>query len=113
MATNYQKGRALEYKVRDLFIKHGYFVVRSAGSKGKADLVALKAGHRPVLIQCKSGAVAKREREEAVELHALAESLAAEGVLAAKDAKGKVLMWRAPGSMDEAMLDYRLSIEAA
>jgi len=42
MSTNYQKGRRVEYAVRDQLIKAGYFVVRSSRSKGPADLVALK-----------------------------------------------------------------------
>lgn len=42
MATNYDRGRAFEYRVRDELVKLGAVtVVRSAGSKGKIDLLAL------------------------------------------------------------------------
>lgn len=42
MATNYARGRAFEYRVRDHLMKLGaVVVVRSAGSKGKIDLLAL------------------------------------------------------------------------
>ena len=92
MATKYDRGRAFEYKVRDTYKDNGYYVVRSAGSKGKVDLVALKAGHRTHLIQCKAGAIASRERKEAVELHALAEELGCIGVLASKSKAGKLVL---------------------
>lgn len=73
---NYVSGRNFEYKVRDYLVSKGYLVIRSAGSKGVADLVAIKkiehhntlsrpTGiesilrphiiHRPILIQCKHG----------------------------------------------------------
>lgn len=57
---NYISGRNFEYKVRDYLISKGYLVVRSAGSKGVADLVAFKKVYpgiyyRPILIQCKHG----------------------------------------------------------
>lgn len=42
MATNYCRGRNLEYRVKELFEKAGYVVVRAAGSKGVADLVAIR-----------------------------------------------------------------------
>ena len=40
--TNYTNGRWFEYKVRDALTADGYEVIRSAGSKGKVDLVAFK-----------------------------------------------------------------------
>ena len=42
MATNYQRGRNAEYRVARWYREHGYpLVVRSAGSKGPADLVCV------------------------------------------------------------------------
>ena len=42
MPTNYARGRAFEYRARDHLLKLGATVViRSAGSKGKIDLLAL------------------------------------------------------------------------
>jgi Holliday junction resolvase len=43
MATNYERGRAFEYRVKQYLEKQGYFVVRSAGSKFP-DLIAIKHG---------------------------------------------------------------------
>lgn len=42
MATNYQRGRAFEYRTRDRLYKDGaVYVMRAAQSKGLADLLAL------------------------------------------------------------------------
>lgn len=65
MTTRYSAGRELEYRVRDLLRDRGYLVIRSAGSKGIADLVALPRidSHPetglsgPLLVQCKRGGV--------------------------------------------------------
>ena len=43
MVTNYERGRAFEYRVKQFLEKQGYFVVRSAGSKFP-DLIAIKHG---------------------------------------------------------------------
>ena|SRR6185503_4620491 len=54
---NYQRGRRWEYNVAKTLRENGYHVLRTAGSKGKWDLIALDeaAGHI-VLIQCKVAA---------------------------------------------------------
>lgn len=77
---NYQRGRDLEYKVRDIYAEKGYFVLRSPRSGGPADIVALKRGEI-VLIQCKArkNLLSRRESDELVKL---AESLSAKAVLA-------------------------------
>ena len=41
--SNYTIGRRLEYAVRDVLVLWGYTVIRSAGSKGAVDLVAIGA----------------------------------------------------------------------
>jgi hypothetical protein len=42
VATNYQRGRAFEYRTRDKLLKKGaVYVMRAAQSKGKVDLLAL------------------------------------------------------------------------
>ena len=51
--SRYTTGRRLEYRARDELIAQGYTVVRSAGSKGPIDLVAIGCHVR--LIQIKSG----------------------------------------------------------
>lgn len=91
---NYINGRNFEYKVKKIWEEKGHFVVRSSGSHGKADLVALR-GYEGAwmnstfvyLIQCKAtGKISKAEKDE---LGELANSLCCNGVLAYRDEKGK------------------------
>jgi Holliday junction resolvase len=49
---------------------HGFLVVRSAGSLGPADLVALRADHMPALIQCKITDTTTRAQRAAYYLQA-------------------------------------------
>ncbi len=42
MKTAYRKGRRAEYQLKKKLEDEGWFVVRSAGSRGVVDLVALK-----------------------------------------------------------------------
>ena len=51
--SNYEAGRRLEYRVRDMFRKQGFFVVRAAQSK-PIDLVCIRNG-KSVLVECKAG----------------------------------------------------------
>jgi Holliday junction resolvase len=52
LSKTYQRGRAFEYRVRDVYRGMGYFVLRSARSLSPVDLMAVKKGE--VLgIQCK------------------------------------------------------------
>jgi len=66
--SNYEVGRRLEYRVRDLFRRNGYFVVRAAQSK-PIDLVCLRQG-RSILVECKAGRsfLGKERRQELLEL---------------------------------------------
>ena len=50
----YRKGRAFEQEVSRYLRRRGVWVIRSAGSKGAADLVAWYGGRR-ALLQCKTG----------------------------------------------------------
>lgn len=54
--SRYGKGRRLEYKIRGILEPEGYYVVRSAGSKGLFDIVAIPVGSpkKIKLIQSKS-----------------------------------------------------------
>lgn len=54
MATNYSYGARFERAVLALAEGAGYKGVRSAQSKGAADLVLLRRGERPVAVQCKA-----------------------------------------------------------
>ena len=40
----YIKGRRFEYKVMSFFEKLGFYVIRSAGSKGDFDIIAIRDG---------------------------------------------------------------------
>ena len=51
--SNYEAGRRLEYRVRDIFRKQGFLVIRAAQSK-PIDLVCMKNG-TSLLIECKAG----------------------------------------------------------
>lgn len=66
--TNYTRGAAYEYAVKRELERQGCFVVRSAGSHGPADLVALTPDGKVLLIQCK---LQRPTRAEEAELDAL------------------------------------------
>lgn len=46
--SNYRKGRAFEYEIAAILEREGYEVMRSAGSHGPFDLVAVKRNGRNV-----------------------------------------------------------------
>lgn len=67
----YRAGRDFEYAVRTKLTADGYDVIRSAGSKTKVDLVAIKAG-QALLIQAKrDGRISPHERAELVRIASL------------------------------------------
>jgi Holliday junction resolvase len=70
--TNYQRGSDFERRVGKDLAANGYEVFRSAGSRGKADLVAIKAG-QILLVQCKRNG--KIPREEWNDLLGLADRI--------------------------------------
>jgi len=62
--TKYTKGADLERKIKKELEEAGYYVIRSAGSKGRFDLAAFHPTEkRPLLIQVKVGDVSARETE--------------------------------------------------
>ena len=64
----YRVGRQFEYRVRDIYKSKGYFVLRSPGSLGPVDLVAIRKGE-VLLIQCKvAGYMRPKERSALLEL---------------------------------------------
>lgn len=71
--TNYEAGRRFEWMVRDHLGENGYDLIRSAGSKSKVDLIALKPGEI-LFVQCKrrDGYVLPSERAELLRLARLA-----------------------------------------
>jgi len=63
---HYVKGRSFEYKVRNYLLDRGYWVIRAAGSKGCADLVALAPAHythRILMISCKTAGIFPSEEK--------------------------------------------------
>jgi hypothetical protein len=66
MASRYHRGRAFEYRVASLLRAAGWTVIRSAGSHGPFDLVAVRPA-RVVLLQLKASfsrpAAQRLERE--------------------------------------------------
>lgn len=60
--TRYSSGRAAEWRVRDVLAEAGATVVRSAGSKGDADLIAMWS-HATYAIQVKKAKPSAQEME--------------------------------------------------
>jgi Holliday junction resolvase len=90
--TAYRRGVHFENRVRRDFESRGWWVIRAAGSHGPADLVALKVGEPPLLIQCKADS--RPHKHEGLGLAALAKSIGAEGLLALR--VGRKLVYRVP-----------------
>ena len=62
---NYIAGRRFEYKVKKYYENKGYTVLRTSGSHGFADLVAVKKNVRTIIfIQCKNRKPTKQEIEK-------------------------------------------------
>ena len=78
--TRYRQGYRFELRVKRDMESRGWWVIRAAGSHGPADLVCLKAGEPPLLLQCKANSVS--HKREGIALAALAESMEAEALLA-------------------------------
>lgn len=63
MGTKYQKGARREYAIKSKLEKKGYFVMRSAGSHGPADLIAIHPMKNKVkLIQSKVGTLSTKQK---------------------------------------------------
>lgn len=108
MATNYERGRAFEYRTRKRLTEMGAsYIMRAASSKGAADLMVLwpksfvdwrvptfpmaflSVPHPTWLVQCKmDGKLPKAEREELVRISKLT---GARPVLAFKNKKRKLV----------------------
>lgn len=100
--TQYQRGANFERLVKKKWEENGYYVIRSAGSHGIADLVAIKGFTETdywtadpvivpaiVLIQCKL--TGKMSKEDETKLKDLATELGVKSVMAYKDDDGKYL----------------------
>ena len=61
---NYQKGRAKEYRLKRKLENQGYIVLRTAGSHGFADLVAISQNkHEIKLIQVKPRKYTQKQKK--------------------------------------------------
>lgn len=89
--TPYEDGTRFEQRVRNHLIEEGYWVARTAGSKTKVDLIAMKTGEL-LLVQCKrSGKISPAERVELLRLASMVPGGLA--ILAHKDAgKSAILL---------------------
>jgi len=91
--TKYHKGRNFEYRVKKYLEKKGYFVVRSAGSHGIFDLIAIeKVGDNVGMyenfvygIQCRVDSNVKKEEVE--EMNRIYEKFGIIPILAYRDGK--------------------------
>lgn len=87
-ASNRQRGDYFERQVRDALTRYGWLVVRPGGSRGPADLVALRDGSTPLLVQCKlSGRIDPAERRA---LRDAAEYAGARAIVAKRVRRGWV-----------------------
>lgn len=70
MTNHYRAGRDFEWRTRAVLREAGYEVIRAAGSKTKADLLAIKSG-QTLVIQCKRTELpSPAERAEVIRLAA-------------------------------------------
>lgn len=84
--TQYRRGADFERQLKRYLEGLGYFVIRSAGSKGPVDLVAFdtlypaERGDKPFFIQCKlSGRISEKNMQYFTEI---AEQCGAQAVIA-------------------------------
>ncbi len=66
MVNLYQKGVRKERKIKKMYERQGYVVLRSAGSHGFADLIAINKEERKIIfIQCKPDGFNDKKLKEA------------------------------------------------
>ena len=74
-SKNYHKGRTFEYRVQNYLRKKGYYVIRSYGSKGLYDLIAIPPPNEkgmqyyPLMIQCKTNGYIKPIERESLKIN--------------------------------------------
>jgi Holliday junction resolvase len=72
--THYARGAERERELAKLWRSDGWQVFRSAGSHSPADLICLKRGHEPRLLQLKTGRRRWPSRDERVALSVTAKA---------------------------------------
>jgi Holliday junction resolvase len=84
MNKRYVRGRSFEYYVKKAYEEKGFLVVRSAGSRGRIDLVAISKEGKVYMIQCKIGSLKSVSKSEILSLLNLANEYNSIPVLALK-----------------------------
>jgi len=88
MNNNYRRGYNFELRVKRSLEKRGFFVVRSSGSHGPADLLAVSKDGKVLAVQCKlDGYLPPKEFRK---LLVLAARYPVTPYLASKNEKGRV-----------------------
>lgn len=99
--SNRTRGDYLEHQTRDALAQYGWLVIRSGGSLGCADLVALRVGKMPLLVQCKVlGKGRQMPRVDPAERMALfnaARESGARAIIATRYRGGYVALLELPG----------------
>jgi hypothetical protein len=98
--SNYGWGTQLEYWARDYYLEHGCpFVVRTAGSHGVADLVAVWQDGRVELVSCRSTHKKKADSrglwsvEELYDLRKAADTVKATAVLVSRTGQRRAIQY--------------------
>jgi len=74
--NKYNKGRAKEYRIKHELENANWVVLRSAGSHGFADLVAINQELRVIkFIQCKAGEFSEKAKEKLDDYYAWVNSV--------------------------------------
>lgn len=90
--SNYRRGTYLETRAAEELSRAGFYVIRSAGSHGQADVVALRKAMPPVLVQCKTSMTIRGEEWNA--LHEVAAQIGATAILATWNDTRRKIVWR-------------------
>ena len=65
MNVNYRRGRQKEYRLKKKYEKLGYIVLRTAGSHGFADLIAIEKYQRDIIfIQAKPNNFSENQKRK-------------------------------------------------
>ena len=81
---HYRNAASQERRVKERLAEVGWTCWRTPGSKSPADLVCLRAGYPPLLVQCKNGESVKMSGPAKARFAAYAAQLGATAVLVEK-----------------------------
>jgi len=96
MATAYQRGRRLEYRVMERLRQSGYFCVRAAGSHSPVDIVAAKDGVVYFLQVQRSRYIPK---QKLTEFKQAVQTAGVKGYFVVTDSRGRLVWLDADGSL--------------